>query len=48
MLRRVTALLTMLAILGLLLMLVWEVELHREHGSTPDEPALVMIGSRVA
>lgn len=42
-LRRITALLAMLALIGLLLMLIWEVEMHHEHGSTSDEPAVVSL-----
>jgi hypothetical protein len=46
--RRITALLTMIAIIGLLLMLIWQVELHHEHGSVTDEPAVVALASRAA
>lgn len=42
-LRRVTALLAMIALIGLLLMLIWQVELHHEHGSATDEPAVVAL-----
>ena len=42
-LRRVTALLAMIALIGLLLMLIWQVELHHEHGSASDEPAVVAL-----
>ena len=44
-LRRVTALLAMLAIIGLLVLLVWHVEMHHEHGSVGDEPVVVSISS---
>jgi hypothetical protein len=48
-LRRITALLTMIAIIGLLLLLVWQVEMHHERGSASDEPAtLVMVQSHAA
>jgi hypothetical protein len=32
----------------LLLMLIWQVELHHEHGSATDEPAVVALASRAA
>ncbi|MEA2329208.1 MAG: hypothetical protein QOE68_4167, partial [Thermoanaerobaculia bacterium] len=32
-LRRITALLAMIALIGLLLLLIWQVELHHERGS---------------
>jgi hypothetical protein len=41
-LRRITALLTMIAIIGLLLLLVWQVEMHHQHGSASDEPATLV------
>jgi preprotein translocase subunit SecG len=47
-LRRITALLAMIALIGLLLLLIWHVEMHHEHGSTVDEPALVMLSARAA
>lgn len=47
-LRRITALLTMMVIIGLLLLLMWQVELHHEHGSATDEPAVVRLTSRAA
>jgi uncharacterized membrane protein len=43
-LRRVTALLAMIALIGLLLLLIWQVELHHERGSASDEPAVVALG----
>ena len=48
MLRRIIALLTMMVIIGLLLLLMWQVELHHEHGSATDEPAVVALASRAA
>jgi hypothetical protein len=41
--RRVTALLGMLALIGLLMVLVWRVYLHHEHALPTDEPAVVQI-----
>ena len=43
-LRRITALLAMIALIGLLLLLIWQVELHHERGSASDEPAVVALG----
>jgi len=42
-LRRITALLAMVALIGLLLLLIWHVEMHHEHGSATDEPAVVAL-----
>jgi len=42
-LRRITALLAMVALIGLLLLLIWQVELHHERGSASDEPAVVAL-----
>jgi len=42
-LRRITALLAMIALIGLLLLLIWQVELHHERGSATDEPAIVTL-----
>ncbi len=42
-LRRITALLAMIAMIGLLLLLIWQVELHHERGSASDEPAVVTL-----
>lgn len=42
-LRRITALLAMIALIGLLLLLMWQVELHHERGSASDEPAVVTL-----
>lgn len=47
-LRRITALLAMIALIGLLLMLIWQVEMHHERGSTVDEPAVVELFARAA
>jgi hypothetical protein len=46
--RRITALIGMLALLGLLAILVWRVYLHHEHASPSDEPAIVCNSVRVA
>jgi uncharacterized membrane protein len=42
-LRRITALLAMIALIGLLLLLIWQVQLHHERGSASDEPAVVTL-----
>jgi uncharacterized membrane protein len=42
-LRRITALLAMIALIGLLLLLIWQVQLHHERGSASDEPAVVAL-----
>jgi len=47
-LRRITALLAMIALIGLLLLLIWHVEMHHEHGSATDEPAVVALSHRAA
>jgi len=48
-LRRITALLAMVAIIGLLALLVWQVEMHHRHGSASDEPpTLVALLGRAA
>jgi hypothetical protein len=39
--RRVTALVGMVALIGLLVVLVWRVYLHHEHAVPSDEPAVV-------
>jgi hypothetical protein len=39
--RRLTALLGMLALIGLLVVLLWRVYLHHQHGVPSDEPAVV-------
>jgi len=43
-----TALLAMIALIGLLVLLIWQVQLHRERGSDMDEPAVVSLSSRAA
>ena len=45
-LRRITALLAMIAIIGLLMVLVWQVEMHRQNRSTTGEPALAGLVGR--
>lgn len=48
-LRRVTALLAMIAIVALLLLLMWDVYLHHQHADgTPDQPAMVRLTTRAA
>jgi hypothetical protein len=47
MLRRITALLAMVALIGLLFLLIWHVEMHHEHGSGSGEPVVVTLSSRV-
>jgi hypothetical protein len=39
--RRVTALIGMFALVGLLVVLVWRVYLHHQHAVPSDEPAVV-------
>ncbi len=39
-LRRITALLAMIALIGLLLLLIWHVQMHRDH-SSGEEPFVV-------
>ena len=38
----------MIALIGLLLVLIWRVYLHHEHGIPADEPAVVWLESRAA
>jgi len=45
-LRRVTALLSMVAIVALLLLLLWDVYLHHKHADQEDEPAVVTLSVR--
>jgi flagellar biogenesis protein FliO len=45
-LRRITAFLAMIAIIGLLMVLVWQVEMHRQNRSTTGEPAIVELTAR--
>jgi len=47
-LRRITAILAMVALIGLLLLLIWHVEMHHEHGSGTGEPIVVTLSFRVA
>jgi hypothetical protein len=44
--RRISALFAMVALVGLLVILIWRVYLHHEHGVSTDEPAVVAIQSR--
>ena len=46
--RRISALFAMVALVGLLVILIWRVYLHHEHGVSTDEPAVVAIQSRAA
>lgn len=48
MLRRLSALLAMVAILGLALLLLWRVYLHHQGYSRPDDTTLVALSSRAA
>ena len=41
--RRISALFGMVVLVGLLVILVWRVYLHHEHGVSADEPAVVAI-----
>jgi uncharacterized membrane protein YqjE len=47
-LRRITALLAMLAIVGLVLLLMWDVYLHHNNTGPGDESATVSLLSRIA
>jgi len=38
----------MIAIIGLLVLLVWHVEMHHEHGSSTDEQTVVALSSHAA
>jgi hypothetical protein len=44
--RRISALFAMVALVGLLVILIWRVYLHHEHGVSADEPAVVAVQSR--
>jgi hypothetical protein len=46
--RRISALFAMAALVGLLVILVWRVYLHHEHGVSADEPAVVAIQAHAA
>jgi hypothetical protein len=48
MLRRISALLGIVAILGLALLLLWRVYLHHEGDPRPDDSTLVALSSRAA
>ncbi|HEX7678726.1 MAG TPA: hypothetical protein VF713_11425 [Thermoanaerobaculia bacterium] len=48
MLRRITALVAMVALIGLLLLLIWHVEMHHEHGSGAGDPVVVALPSVAA
>ena len=39
--RRITAVIGMMALIGLLIVLVWRVYLHHERGAPADEPRVV-------
>jgi hypothetical protein len=41
--RRITALLAMVLLLGLVLLLAWRVYLHHAYGGVTDEPAVVSV-----
>jgi hypothetical protein len=47
-LRRITAVLAMLAIVGLVLLLMWDVYLHHGRAGAGEEPASVAIFGRAA
>jgi hypothetical protein len=47
-LRRITALLAMLALVGLILLLMWDVYLHHSRAGSGDEPANVSLFYRAA
>ena len=46
--RRITAVVGMVALIGLLIVLGWRVYLHHEHGATTDEPTVVSTVHRAA
>lgn len=46
--RRITALLAMIAIAGLVLLLMWDVYLHHRRAGAEDEPASVSLFGRLA
>jgi hypothetical protein len=48
MVRRITALAGMVAIVGLALLLLWRVYLHHERGSRPEDTTLVALCTRAA
>jgi hypothetical protein len=46
--RRITALLGMILLLGLVLLLAWRVYLHHAYGGVTDEPAVVSVSFQPA
>ncbi|HYS55960.1 MAG TPA: hypothetical protein VER58_19540 [Thermoanaerobaculia bacterium] len=46
--RRITAVVGMMALIGLLIVLVWRVYLHHEHGASTEEPTVVSSVYRAA
>jgi hypothetical protein len=46
--RRITALVGMFILLGLLAVLVWRVYLHHQHAAPADEPAIVLMRLQAA
>lgn len=48
MLRRITAFLTIVLLVGLVLLLVWRVYLHHADTGVSDEPTVVALSGRVA
>lgn len=48
MLRRITAFLAIVLLVGLVLLLAWRVYLHHVNAGVPDEPAVVSLSSRSA
>jgi len=46
--RRVTALFAMIVLVALLVVLVWRVYLHHQHGVPADESAVVALDARFA
>jgi hypothetical protein len=46
--RRVTALLGIVALLGLVLILMWRVYVHHQNGDVIDEPNVVSLDARAA
>lgn len=48
MVRRFTALLGIVILVALLVVLVWQVYLHHQHGTSAPEPTVVLMSSRAA
>jgi hypothetical protein len=48
MLRRITAFLTIVLLVGLVLLLAWRVYLHHENAGGGDQPEVVSVRSRAA